>query len=94
MAKSDLENIEVPMFAYEFYWHDGIKGYELIGILPERRKKPERITEDSIMNWGKRILGSKAGVKNIFFVKVVLDKNENGIFWPNLYSSTSKDRKD
>jgi hypothetical protein len=25
------------MLAYEIYWLDSIKGYELVGILPERR---------------------------------------------------------
>jgi hypothetical protein len=26
------------MIAYEFYWCDPVKGYELLGVLPERRK--------------------------------------------------------
>jgi len=45
------------MVAYEFYWRDSTKGFELIGILPERRKDPKRISQASIMNWGKMILG-------------------------------------
>lgn len=32
------------MEAYEFYWLDPIKGDKLLGVLPERRKNPERIT--------------------------------------------------
>jgi len=34
------------VIAYEFYWLDSIKGYQLIGALPERRKNPSRITND------------------------------------------------
>jgi hypothetical protein len=41
---------------YELYWHDPIKGYQLIGVLPERRKNPKRITKESVLNWGKNIL--------------------------------------
>jgi hypothetical protein len=33
------------MVAYEFYWRDPIKGYQLVGVLPERRKNPARITQ-------------------------------------------------
>jgi hypothetical protein len=63
------------MIAYEFYWRDTIKGSQLIGILPERRKKPERISHDSIINWGKTLLGSNVKVNDIFFVQITLDKN-------------------
>ena len=61
------------MIAYEFYWCDPIKGSQLIGILPERRKNPKRITHESIMNWGKMMLGEGVGTDNIFFVKVRID---------------------
>jgi hypothetical protein len=58
------------MVAYQFYLRNA-KGDELIGILPERRKDPKRITPESIMNWG-RILGDGAGidVNNIYFIQV------------------------
>jgi len=41
------------MVAYEFYWLDSTGGYQIIGVLPERRKDPKRLTRESIMNWGK-----------------------------------------
>jgi hypothetical protein len=41
------------MVAYEFYWHDSEKGYQLIGVLPERRKNPARINQESVLNWAK-----------------------------------------
>jgi hypothetical protein len=45
------------MVAYEFYWRDPIKGFELIGILSEKRMDPRRITHKSVMNWGRKIIG-------------------------------------
>jgi len=49
------------MEAYEFYWRDIYGKDHLIGILPERRKDPKRITNKSIMNWGRKIVGNKPG---------------------------------
>ena len=58
------------MVAYEFYLRNGERD-TLIGILPERRKDPKRITPESIMNWG-RILGDSAGIdaNSIYFIQV------------------------
>ena len=59
------------MRAYEFYLRE--KGEDhLIGILPERRKDPARITKDTILNWGKMILGNNEDVdlKALYFVEV------------------------
>jgi len=61
------------MIAYEFYWRDAKKGYQMIGILPERRKNPKRITRETIMNWGKTVLGKNVNLNDIFFVKVRID---------------------
>jgi hypothetical protein len=58
------------MVAYEFYWCDEREKEHLIGILPERRKKPERITKESILNWGWKVIGDNSDVKDIYFVKV------------------------
>jgi len=58
------------MMAYEFYWNDNDGKAHFIGSLPERRKNPERITWDSIMNWGKMIIGDRAEINNLFFVKI------------------------
>lgn len=57
------------MIAYEFYYHDA-KGDSLIGILPERRKDPKRITKESVMNWVKNVLSDNQDIKNIYFVQV------------------------
>lgn len=67
------------MIAYEFYWRNGIKGNELIGILPERRKDPKRISQESVMNWGKIILGEFVDENEIFFIKVNIDNNAGNV---------------
>jgi len=64
------------MLAYEFYSRDEINGRQLIGILPEKRKHQERITEESIMKWVQMVLGGSADLSNIWFVKVTLDDTD------------------
>lgn len=61
------------MIAYEFYWHDPAKGYELLGILPERRNDPERITQKSIMDWAEKVFGSNLSPKEIYFIQVKMN---------------------
>jgi hypothetical protein len=58
------------MVAYEFYWRDKAGKEHFIGILPERRKKPERITEASVLNWGWKVTGDHSEVKDVYFMKV------------------------
>jgi len=58
------------MVAYEFYWRDEKGKEHFIGILPERRKNPERITKESILNWGWKVVSDNSDVKNIYFVHV------------------------
>ena len=72
------------MVVYELYWLDPIGEYQLIGVLPERRKDPMRITKDSVMNWGKMLLGDDADSKNIFFKRVTIDKVADRILWHDL----------
>jgi len=61
------------MVAYELFSYDEKKGYEFIGILPERRKDPQRITTKSVVNWGRMILGDHSGGKKIIFNCVTID---------------------
>ena len=58
------------MVAYEFYWRDETGKEHFIGILPERRKNPERINLESIMKWGEMVLGESTGINNFFFIQV------------------------
>ena len=61
------------MVGYEFYFHDPIKGYQLIGILPERRKNPKRITKESVLNWGKKYFGGNLNLNEMFFLEVEIN---------------------
>jgi hypothetical protein len=60
------------MVAYKFYWHDDIKGYQFIETVTERRRNPERITPESIMNLGRTLFGRDADPKRIHYVRVDL----------------------
>ena len=72
------------MVAYEFYWLDPKGGYQIIGVLPERRKNPMRMTRESVMNWGKMLLDNDADSKNIFFRRVTIDSLADRILWNDL----------
>jgi len=58
------------MIAYEFYYSDGEGKFHLLGILPERRQSPRRITQESIMNFGKRFIGDQSGIDRLYFIQV------------------------
>jgi hypothetical protein len=72
------------MLAYELYLYDEIRGYKLIGILPERRKDPKRITKESVLRWGRKLLGDSANDENIFFKQVKIDSITGHIFEENI----------
>jgi hypothetical protein len=59
---------------YKFYFNDPIKGFQLVGVLPERRRDPDRITEESILNWGRQYFRCNFNSKEVFFVKVEMDE--------------------
>jgi len=61
------------MVAYELFSFDKKNGYEFIGILPERRKDPKRITKDSVVNWGRMVLGNRSEGKQILFNRVAME---------------------
>ena len=61
------------MIGYELYWHDPIKGYQLIGVLPERRRNPKRITKESVLNWGGKYFGKNLNLNEMFFLEVVIN---------------------
>ena len=76
------------MDAYEFYWRDHVKGFQPIGVLPERRKNPERITQKAVMNWAKIYFGKNLEINDIFFFQVTIDKNTGRISRPNPFFET------
>jgi hypothetical protein len=70
------------MIVYKFYLRDAIKGDIFLGALPERRKSPKRITDEFILNWGRKYFGKNSKNEDIFFVKTVLEESEKR--FPNL----------
>lgn len=59
--------------AYEFYRRVGNGRDHFVGTLPERRKDPARITEDSIMNWARFLfsgMSEKEFEREIFFIEI------------------------
>jgi hypothetical protein len=63
-------NGDVNMVGYKFYWRHPIKGYQLIGMLPERRRNPNRITKESVLNWGKKYFGYNLNPEDMFFIEL------------------------
>ena len=61
------------MVSYKFYWRDPVIGYQLIGMLPERRRNPNRITEESVLNWGKTNFGNNLNPEDMFFLDVEIN---------------------
>ena len=61
------------MVGYELYWRDPIKGYQLVGVLPERRRSPKRITKQSVLNWAEKYFGTDLNLKEMFLLEVRTD---------------------
>jgi hypothetical protein len=74
------------MVAYEFYWYDPAKGYELLGILPERRNDPERITKKSIMDWAEKVFGTNLNPKDMYFIQVKMSGYTGQVSQPMPFS--------
>ena len=61
------------MVVYEFYRSDPVKGEELLGVLPERRNDPSRITRESVMGWAVKVFGQSVSIKDIYFIPVKIN---------------------
>ncbi len=70
------------MVAYEYYWRDITRGYELIGVLPERRKDTNRVTAKSVIGFGKKFWGDSADIDNILFLRISIDEETGEISRP------------
>lgn len=71
------------MLAYKFYLRDKRKNrFDNVGLLPERRTNPERISDESIINWGKKYFVKDAKNEDIFFIESFLEDSEKGFFLP------------
>jgi hypothetical protein len=72
------------MLVYELYTFNKEKGYELIGVLPERRKNPMRITKESVIRWGRMLLNDDVDSEDIFFKPIAIENPADGILWRDL----------
>ena len=68
------------MIVYKFYLRDAINGDIFLGALPERRRNPQRVseesTEESVINWGRTYFGKNAKDEDIYFIETVLEERE------------------
>jgi hypothetical protein len=78
------------MVSYEFYWCDPVKGYELLGVLPERRKNPKRITQKSVMGWVEKVFGNNLSTKDIYFIQITINEYTGNIFRPTPFFVTQQ----
>jgi hypothetical protein len=62
------------MLHYEYYWRDEAGRDLFIGILKERRKNPQRITEESILNLGRKLLDHPVEGGEFYFYISELDE--------------------
>ncbi len=58
------------MLGYQFYCLDDKGKDHLIALLPERRSNPERITDRSVINWAREVIGNGCYGRRIHFVRV------------------------
>ena len=70
------------MTAYEFYLQDSEEGDHLVGILPERRKDPSRITPESVTRWAETVLGNSLNINGIYYVRVQINDHTGWILRP------------
>ena len=63
------------MFAYEFYWFDKKEKAHFIGILQEKRENLLRITRESILNLGRKVIGDNdhADITELYFIQIEVE---------------------
>ncbi len=71
------EQGDSPMLVYQLYCLNEKGNDDLIGILPERRLNPGRITDRSILRWATEAMGSCCQGRKIRFVRVnMVEENQ------------------
>ena len=68
--KSHVERRISFMLAYQFYCTGEDGKDHLVAILPERRRDPERITDQSVLHWATEAIGKGCLGQGIYFVEV------------------------
>lgn len=70
----------MDMVAYEFYVSDSKGNKTLLGILPEKRRNPKRITQKSILRWGKMCLYDTSDRRSLFYERVAINQYTGRFF--------------
>ena len=58
------------MIAYELYCFDKTAKPHFMGILKEKREDRLRITRESVLNLGRKVIGDHLDVTYIYFIQV------------------------
>jgi hypothetical protein len=58
------------MFAYQFYWFDKTEEPHFIGTFREKRENPLRVTRESVLNLGRKVIGDNGDATDIYFIQV------------------------
>jgi len=58
------------MIAYELYCFDKTEKAHFIGISQEKRENSFRITKESVLNLGRKVIADNADVTDIYFIQV------------------------
>jgi hypothetical protein len=58
------------MIAYELYWFDNTEKAHFIAILQEKRENLLRMTRESVLNLGRKVIADNADATNIYFIQV------------------------
>ena len=61
------------MIAYELYCFDKTVKAHFIGILKEKRENLLRITKESVLNLGRKVIANNADTTNIYFIQVEVE---------------------
>jgi hypothetical protein len=61
------------MQGYNFYSYDDVLGYQFVRTVTERRQDPSRITDESIMNLARKVLGMHVDFEKILVVPISSD---------------------
>jgi len=78
------------MLVYAIYYFGEEEKIHFVGFLPEKRKNPERITQESIFNYTRTILGYEANDDKIYYSQITLDERIGEIIWPKPAFRTQK----
>jgi len=61
------------MCAYQFYWFDKTEKAHFIAILQEKRENLLRITRESVLTLGRKVVSDHEDVTNIYFIQVEVE---------------------